>query len=342
VNLYATVGCTGSPVASGSAATFGSPGLTVSVTDNTTTTFRATATDAAGNTSTCSSSSVAYQEDSNIPVAPTFTGTSPASPANNNSPKILGTSPAGTTVNLYTDAACTVGPVGTGTAASFASPGITGAVGDNVTTTFYATASGVNTSACSSSSVTYVEDSTPPVASIDSGPSGMTNDHAPTFTFSSEPAAVFQCSIDTGTPGFGACSGPGNSHTPSAALVDGSYSFRVRATDQAGNIGATAARSFTIVTPAGLDLTPPETTITKGPKKKTRKRRPSFAFAASELGSSFQCQLDSGPFQACTSPFRAPPKLKFRKHFFRVQAIDPAHNVDATPAVLKFKLIRRP
>ncbi|MDX6616829.1 MAG: hypothetical protein QOD60_1920 [Solirubrobacterales bacterium] len=342
VNLYATAGCTGSPVATGSAAGFSSPGLTVAVSDNSTNTFKATATDPVGNVSPCSSSSVTYQEDSTIPVAPTLSGTSPASPANNNSPKILGSAAAGSTVKLYTDAACTGGLAGTGTAAAFAAPGIPVAVADNSTTTFYATATDVNTSACSPSSATYVEDSNPPVASIDTGPSGTTNDHAPTFTFSSEPGAAFQCSVDTGTPGFGACSGPGNSYTPSPALPDGAYTFRVRATDQAGNTGAAAVRAFTIVTPNPPDLSPPETIITKGPKKKTRKRRPSFAFAASELGSSFQCQLDSGPFQPCTSPFRPSAKLKFRKHFFRVEAIDPANNVDGTPAVVKFKVFAKP
>jgi hypothetical protein len=335
--------CTaGNLATTGTAAAFAPPGLTVSVADNTTTIFRATATDVAGNTSACSSTSVTYQENSNILAAPTFTGTSPASPANNNLPRILGSAPAGSTVNLYTNAACTVGPVGTDTAANFASPGITVAVGDNVTTTFYATATNVNTSACSSSSVTYVEDSIPPAASIDSGTSGLTNDATPTFTFSSEPGATFQCSVDNGAPAFGACSGPGNSHTPPAALPDGTYTFRVRAIDQAGNIGAAATRNFTIVTPAGTDLTPPQTIITKGPKKKTRKRKPSFTFASSELGSRFQCQLDSGPFQPCASPFRPPAKLKFRKHAFRVQAIDPASNVDGTPAVLKFKVIPGP
>lgn len=94
------------------------------------------------------------------------------------------------------------------------------------------------------------------------------------------------------------------------------------------------------MTPVGTDLTPPQTLITKGPKKKTRKRKPSFSFASTELGSRFQCQLDSGPFQPCASPFRLPAKLKFRKHTFRVQAIDQANNVDGTPAVLKFKVIR--
>ena len=49
MKLYTTAGCTGAPVAQASTAVFGTPGITVSVPDNTTTSFRATATDAAGN-----------------------------------------------------------------------------------------------------------------------------------------------------------------------------------------------------------------------------------------------------------------------------------------------------
>ena len=48
MKIYASGTCSGSPVAQGSAGAFASPGITVSVVDNTTTQFRATATDAAG------------------------------------------------------------------------------------------------------------------------------------------------------------------------------------------------------------------------------------------------------------------------------------------------------
>src|SRR4051794_19573291 len=58
VKIYPTAACTGSPAATGTAANFSSPGLTVSVLDNTSTTFKATATDAAGNVSGCSTSSL--------------------------------------------------------------------------------------------------------------------------------------------------------------------------------------------------------------------------------------------------------------------------------------------
>jgi hypothetical protein len=54
VRLYATAGCTGTPVTSGSAAQFASPGLGASVPDDTTTWFSADSRDSAGNVSGCS------------------------------------------------------------------------------------------------------------------------------------------------------------------------------------------------------------------------------------------------------------------------------------------------
>jgi hypothetical protein len=54
VRVYAGVGCTGTPVASGSAAELGSPGIRVAVAEGVAATFSATATDAAGNASACS------------------------------------------------------------------------------------------------------------------------------------------------------------------------------------------------------------------------------------------------------------------------------------------------
>lgn len=280
--------------------------------------------------------------DNTPPAPPTLSGTTPTSPSNDNTPNVFGIAEPGSTVKLYTDAACTpANEVASGSAATFASPGIGVTVDSGSTTTFHATATdgANNISNCSSSSVTYVEDETPPAVSIDSGPSGVTNDHTPTFTFSGDPGATFLCSIDTGTPSFGACSGPGHSHTPASPLPDGSYTFRVRATDGAGNF-ATATRSFQVVTPGPPDTSSPDTTITAGPKKKTKKRRPKLQFTSSEPGSTFQCQLDRGQFLPCTSPFKPGAKLKPGKHRFAVQAIDPAGNVDASPAVRKFKILK--
>jgi hypothetical protein len=66
VSLYTTVGCTGSPLTSASAARFAAPGITVLVANNTTTSYRARARDAAGNVSPCSGP-FTYVEDSTAP-----------------------------------------------------------------------------------------------------------------------------------------------------------------------------------------------------------------------------------------------------------------------------------
>jgi len=56
VRVYAGPNCVGAPVATGSAAELGSPGIRVEVGEGVTAAFSATATDAAGNTSACSAS----------------------------------------------------------------------------------------------------------------------------------------------------------------------------------------------------------------------------------------------------------------------------------------------
>ena len=52
----------------------------------------------------------------------------------------------------------------------------------------------------------------PPTVSIDSGPSGLTDDSPPTFTFRSEAGANFECSIDTGIPRLRGMLGQWNTH----------------------------------------------------------------------------------------------------------------------------------
>jgi hypothetical protein len=279
--------------------------------------------------------------DTDAPSAPNPQNTTPGSPGNSTTPLVFGSNAeCGSTVNLYTDAACT-DLAATGSATTFSSPGLPVTVPPNSSTTFWATATDVanNTSPCSSASATYVEDSIPPAVSIDSGPTGTTTETSPTFTFSATDAVgpiTFQCSIDTGTASFGACSGPGNSDTPSSPLAGGSHTFRVQATDAASN-SAIATRTFSVQIPQ--PPAPPDTAITKGPKKKTTKRRPKFKFTSTQAGSTFQCQLDKGQFAPCTSPFVPPRKLRLGKHVLKVKAIGPTGVPDSTPAVKKFKVV---
>jgi hypothetical protein len=154
VRLYASADCSGIPAATGGAAAFNSTGLTVTVGNDSSTTFTATAT-AAGQ-SQCSEG-FTYIEDSSAPGAPSIERSAPSSPAGNNSPKLLGSAEAGSIVTLYTSSDCT-GPIAVqGTASAFSAPGLTVMVAADSTTTFKATATDAagNASSCSSG-FTYI------------------------------------------------------------------------------------------------------------------------------------------------------------------------------------------
>jgi subtilisin family serine protease len=152
VDVYASADCSGSPVASGTAAQLASSGIAVTVGVDTTTEFSVEATDLAPHTSACSAP-ISYTENSDLvaPTPPQLTGTDPASPGQNGTPRILGAAEAGSTVRIYAGSACAGQPVATGSAAVLGSPGIAVQVAEGVTAVFSATASDAsdNTSDCS-------------------------------------------------------------------------------------------------------------------------------------------------------------------------------------------------
>ncbi len=95
--------------------------------------------------------------------APTLTATLPASPANANAIRVVGRAEPFTTVRLYTDASCALGPIASGTSADFELSGFAVSAYDNSTTTFHATATdGFGTVSPCSAGLTFVEDSTAP------------------------------------------------------------------------------------------------------------------------------------------------------------------------------------
>src|SRR5215208_5920133 len=179
-----------------------------------------------------------------------------------------------------------------------------------------------------------VADATPPATSINTGPSGLIADSTPTWTFSSEPGATFECRIDAAA--FAACSSP---FTPAAQLAHGQHTFRVRAIDDSPAQNADPTPATRTVT---VDATPPQTTITSGPSGPTRDATPTFAFTAGQAGSTFQCKLDAGAWVGCASP-RTTAKLTDGAHTFRVRARDAVGNFDLTPAQRNLKVdTRRP
>nr|MDQ3822747.1 Ig-like domain repeat protein [Actinomycetota bacterium] len=330
VELFATSDCSGAAAATGTAAAFASPGLTVSVPNDSTTTFRARATDPAGNASPCSTATVTYVEDSTAPGQPSGLSVLPASPANDNAPRVSGTADAGTTVRLFATSDCSGAAAATGTDAGFASPGLMVSVSDDTSTTFKATATDAagNVSACSAASVTFVEDSTAPDTTVDSGPTGTTNQTSATFAFgASEAGSRFECNLDGA--GWSACASP----ETYAGLADGGHTFEVRATDPAENVdGLPASRAWTVDTAA------PDTAIESAP---TDPSGPSvtFAFGASEAGVTFECDLDEGGWASCYSP-KSYAGLSEGSHAFRVRAVDGAGNGDPSPATRDWSVDR--
>ena len=94
---------------------------------------------------------------------PVITGIDPLSPNSNPSPRVSGTVEPGSTVELHRDGACADSPLGTGTAAEFASPGIASTpLAAGSTTTFRAASLyGSARSICGASSVAYTVTSPP-------------------------------------------------------------------------------------------------------------------------------------------------------------------------------------
>lgn len=175
----------------------------------------------------------------------------------------------------------------------------------------------------------FIVDTVAPAApSIASDPSSPTKDDTPTFSFNAEVGAAVVCSVDQGTPAYGPCSGAGT-HTPTT-LPDGSYFFRVRATDPATNTGSPAVRAFAV------DTVAPNTTIDSPALGTTDDQSPTFVFGAAGAVS-FECRRENEEFAPCTSP-RSYAGLAEGPHEFAVRAKDAAGNVDATPAIESFTI----
>lgn len=242
IKLYTGGACTGTPAATGTSAQLTGAGIQVSVPDDSSTRFRATATDVDGGVSPCSPSGITYVEVSSTP-RPTFTDTDPDSPGSDNAPRIKGSAAAGSTVDLYTNDACSGPPVVSGTAAAFASPGLQITVANNSTTTVYgkATAPGDAPSPCSVSSITYVEDSAASVPTVtDSDPLSPANANTPRIMGTAEKGAtvdLYTTADCTGPPAAtGTAAAFGDQGLQVTVADDTTTRFRATATDKAGNV----------------------------------------------------------------------------------------------------------
>jgi hypothetical protein len=251
VDIYDNAACTGTALGSGTADDFnGSTGVTATVPHDTTTTLYATATDPSGNESDCSATNVDYTNDSTPPAAPTLTATSPASPSSNDTPSVTGSgAEAGSTVDIYDNAACTGTSLGSGTADDFnGSTGVTATVAHDTTTTLYATATdgSGNESTCSTTSVSYTNDSTPPAAPTvtATSPASPSSNDTPSVTGSGAEADstvnIYDNAACTGTALGSGTADNFNGSTGVTATIphDTTTTLYATATDASGNRSA--------------------------------------------------------------------------------------------------------
>jgi len=213
------------------------------------------------------------------------------------------------------------------------SPRSYGALSDGLHTFEVRAVDGVGNTDTSPAGDNFIVDTRAPAVDITYGPRSVSQNRLPSFGFSAEPGATLACSLDGGRAAFGPCSAQ-SGHSPATALRDGSWSFRVRATDEVGNTSV-ETRSFVI------DATAPGTSFTAKPAKvlkiRSKRRKVAFAFRATEPAR-FRCVLNgTAPF-SCAS--RITRMLKPGKHVITVAATDALGNVDASPARYAFQIKR--
>lgn len=184
---------------------------------------------------------------------------------------------------------------------------------------------------------TWTIDTTPPITSIAAGPPSINLSTAAAFTLSStKDAASIQCSLDGAqwrtclTPQqcellgseLTGCSGT----TELSGLSEGTHTLRVRATDAAGNTDPNPA-SYTWT----VDTQPPVTSFAQAPSGVSASSSASFSFSAADAtASTFQCQLDGGPWWSCSSPLSL-SALGEGSHTVVVRASDAAGYLEVAP-----------
>ena len=337
VSIFDNATCTGTPLATGIAATLASPGIAVVVGDDTTTTFYAKAT-VGGEASACSAPGLTYVENS--------TG-------------------AGDGI----DTRITAAPDGLTTTGT---PSFTFAADPAAGATFQCGVDGAAFAPCTSPLTTpslpdgrhsFQVRAVPPAGSVDTTPATrvfVVDTVAPhtTLTISArtdiggqrvsgdtysgyvgiaidatdpEPGSGVErvsCSVDPPAP----ATTPEDVHAGACTLALntlGEHVVYAVSNDRAGNQSAVVSARFIIVPE-------PDTTITSGPSGVTWDDTPTFTFTftftSSIPGSTFRCRVDGGPEVPCTSPSTTPALSGVGGHFIQVAAVSPLGAIDPTPA----------
>lgn len=256
-----------------------SAGATIDLTTSTLTdgsyNFYATSQDSVGNTSNCSTATVAYVLDSVAPSVPSaLTLQNPVvSPANDTTPTIRVSGVAsGDTVKLFTDNTCST-EIASGTAGG-ATIDLTSSVLSEGSYSLYARSqdSAGNQSACSTASVAYVLDTTAPSApsalTLQNPASSPNLDTTPTIrvsgVVSGDTVKLYTnntCSTEVASDVAGAAL----IDLTSSVLSDGTHQFYARSTDPAGNNSSCSAATVSYV----LDTAQPTATLSSAESSPT-------------------------------------------------------------------------
>ena len=177
---------------------------------------------------------------------------------------------------------------------------------------------------------------TPVISAID--PASPANRNDPALRGSAEAGSIVRLFRSEACQGAIAAEGSAAAFAVGLAVTvpdNATSMLSARVTDRAGNASPCAAPiAFT------EDSRMPQTTVSGGPKGKTRKRSASFSLDVDEAGSGFECSLDGAPFAPCTSPLRL-TRLRRGPHALRVVATDAAGNSDASPARRSWRVVKR-
>lgn len=364
ITIYTSSTCTGPVAATGSAEELEGGGIGVHVSPDTTTTFYANQT-GVGGTSECSNG-ISYRQVSSAPPAPVFTGVTPASPADENFPRLRGTADSAAIVYIFNNPDCSGSPVASGTGTEFASPGIEVHVQDNSSSTFFAQASLAGIfSGCSVSKIDYDEVSPtggggggdsgggssgggggssngsakPPAPRLRTVPGVIANNANPILTGSAPQAVKVLVYTSPDCSGGVVLSGSEAEFdagirvpiVPNTSVV-----LSARSVDSDGDRSACSDPiAYTD------DSIAPRTRITLGPGVKTVRRTVVFRFADITGGpeTHFLCKLDRKRWKACNAPLRL-KHLGHRRHVLKVKAYDAAGNREKRPVKRSFQVVR--
>ena len=294
-------------------------------------TVKATATDAANNTSVESNTNT-FTVDTTAPAAPVVTAPANGSTTNDNTPTYTGTAEAGSTVTVIVDGT----PVGTTVASASGTWSFTPVVplADGPHAVKATATDAVGNTSLDSNTNTFMVDTGGPAAPVVTTPANasITNDNTPTYSGTAEAGSTVTVIVD-GTPvGTTTANGSGAwSFTPTAALADGPHAVKATATDTVGNTGPESnINTFTV------DTAPPAAPVVTAPANgsTTNDNTPTYSGTA-EAGSTVTVIVDGTPVGTTTAngsgawSFTPVAALADGPHTVKATATDAANNTSA-------------